>query len=246
MKKKVVLDTETTGLEVGKGHRIIEIACMQLDEDDKPTEHIYNRRVNPKRLIDPGATSIHGIKIEDLENEPTFAEIYFEFLDFVKDAVLIIHNAPFDLGFLQAELDRLPDKPEPTWIDSIDTLAYSKRLKEDKRIETSGHSLDALCDCFKIDRSGRNLKKGEFHNALLDVRLLAELYWKLDFHDVEQQDFLKEASATEQGPSIVRTIRSDRPPGIVIRATEEELKAHEEVLQLIEKESKGKCLWLHQ
>jgi DNA polymerase-3 subunit epsilon len=247
MEKKVVLDTETTGLESNKGHRIIEIACVLLDERDEDSGHFYYQRINPERAIDQGATNIHGYTSDDLKDEPTFLDIHAEFLEFVRDATLIIHNAAFDIGFLEAELARLPGSPSKTWGEVIDTLVLSKKLKEKGLTDVSRHNLDALCDAFKIDRSSRNLEKGEFHGALIDARLLAKIYQKLDHHDQEQYGLLyDQCDDGQQHPSIVRTLPLNREPGIVIRATEEELNAHEEVLQLIEKESKGKCLWLHQ
>src|SRR5271157_1536144 len=164
--RQVVLDTETTGLEVDRQHRIIEIGCLELNHR-RLTGRSFHRYVNPERDIEQGALAVHGLTREQLAKEPTFAEIHAELLDFVRDAELIIHNAPFDIAFLNAELARLGDAPPITELCTVlDTLALARQMHPGQR-----NSLDALCKRYSVDNSHR-----EYHGALLDARILAEVY----------------------------------------------------------------------
>jgi DNA polymerase-3 subunit epsilon len=166
--RQVVLDTETTGLEPEAGHRIIEIGGIEL-VNRKPTQRTFHRYVNPERTVDPGALEVHGIDNEFLENKPLFADVAEEFLDFVAGAELVIHNAEFDVAFLNAELARL-DPATPVDIRGhcgvLDTLALARRLHPGQR-----NSLDALAKRYEVDNSAR-----ELHGALLDAQILAEVY----------------------------------------------------------------------
>jgi len=165
--RQVVLDTETTGLEPAAGHRIIEIGGIEL-VNRRPTRKTFHRYINPERAVDRGALEVHGIDNEFLENKPLFADIASEFLDFVDGAELVIHNAEFDIAFLNHELARLADAPAGIRerCGVLDTLALARRLHPGQR-----NSLDALAKRYDIDNSGR-----ELHGALLDARILAEVY----------------------------------------------------------------------
>src|SRR5512132_356178 len=163
--KKIVLDTETTGLEPAEGHRIIELACLELS-GRRPTGRHFHRFLNPERAVDLAATQVHGLTVDDLMDKPRFADIADEFLEFVEGGELLIHNAPFDIAFLNAELERI-GRPR---IDSLctvhDTLAMARDLHPGQK-----NSLDALCSRYSIDNSRRTL-----HGALLDAQLLADVW----------------------------------------------------------------------
>src|SRR5271156_318880 len=164
--RQVVLDTETTGLEVEQNHRVIEIGCVELI-NRRLTGRSFHQYLNPERDIDEGAEQVHGLTRERLAKEPTFLQIHGEFLEFVKDAELIIHNAPFDVAFLNAELARLGAAPAITELCKIlDTLPLARQMHPGQR-----NSLDALCKRYSVDNSRR-----DYHGALLDARLLAEVY----------------------------------------------------------------------
>ena len=165
--RHVILDTETTGLEPSEGHRIIEIGCLELVHR-RPSGRRFHRYLNPDRPVDAGAVEVHGLDDRFLADKPRFHEVVDEFLDFIRGAELVIHNAPFDVGFLNAELARLG----PQWgavedyAGVTDTLAQARTLHPGQR-----NSLDALCKRYQVDNSGR-----ELHGALLDAELLAEVY----------------------------------------------------------------------
>ena len=164
--KQIVLDTETTGLDPRSGHRIIEVACIEMENRRFTGRHLH-KYVNPEREIDAGAQAVHGITLEFLADKPKFADIVDEFLEFINGAELVIHNAPFDIGFLNAELRRIDRVPVETVCNGvIDTLRMAKDLHPGKR-----NSLDALCERYEIDNSGRTL-----HGALLDTELLADVF----------------------------------------------------------------------
>jgi DNA polymerase-3 subunit epsilon len=165
--RQIVLDTETTGLEWSQGHRVIEIGCVEL-VDRRPSGRHFHRYLRPDRKVDAGALAVHGITNEFLAEQPRFPEVAAEFLDFIGGAELLIHNAPFDLGFLDAELARLGEgAPRITGLCSVvDTLVLARQLHPGQR-----NSLDALCKRYGVDNSGRDL-----HGALLDARILADVY----------------------------------------------------------------------
>src|ERR1700758_4165777 len=165
--RQIVLDTETTGLEPELNHRIIEIGCVEI-LNRRVTGRTFHRYLNPERAIDEGAMSVHGIKRADLDDKPKFAEIAGELVDFIKDAELVIHNAAFDVAFLDSELARLPGEARPvaSLCRVLDTLALARSMHPGQR-----NNLDALCKRYSIDNSRR-----ELHGALLDARILADVY----------------------------------------------------------------------
>lgn len=169
--REIVLDTETTGISPAKGHRLIEIGCVEL-ENHVPTGRVYHEYMNPQRDVEKGAFEVHGLSTAFLSDKPLFADLAAGFIEFIGDTPLIIHNAPFDMGFLNAELTRLnhPDLPKELSMDqAIDTLKMARQ-----KYPGAQNSLDALCRRFGVDNSGR-----EKHGALLDSELLAEVYLEL-------------------------------------------------------------------
>jgi DNA polymerase-3 subunit epsilon len=165
MSRQIVLDTETTGLDPAQGHRVIEIGALEI-LNRRITGATYHVYLNPERDIDAGALSVHGLSREFLSDKPRFSDVAAEFLDFVRDAELVIHNAPFDIGFLNAELARQDDGPMKRYCEVLDTLKLAKQLHPGQK-----NNLDALCRRYFIDNAGRT-----FHGALLDAQLLAEVY----------------------------------------------------------------------
>lgn len=229
--RQIVLDTETTGLDPRQGHRIIEIACIEM-VNRRPTGHHMHKFVNPERDIDEGAAAVHGITLDFLADKPKFADIVDEFLEFITGAELIIHNAPFDTGFLNAELDRLGRVPVGTVCNGvIDTLKMAKELHPGKR-----NSLDALCERYAIDNSQRTL-----HGALLDTELLAEVFLAMTRG---QNTLLIEPDAAPRTRQNEEARRGERKPLLVHRASADELACHEQILAAIDKDTRGGCLWL--
>jgi len=163
--RQIILDTETTGLDPALGHRVIEIGALEI-ANRQPTGATYHVYLNPDREIDAGAVQVHGLTNEFLADKPRFADIAREFLEFVRDAELVIHNAPFDVGFLNAELAKLEEGPVKRYCTVLDTLKLAKELHPGQK-----NNLDALCRRYEVDNSGR-----AFHGALLDAQLLAEVY----------------------------------------------------------------------
>ena len=237
MTRQVVLDTETTGLDPAQGHRIIEIACVEMI-NRRLTRNTFYKRIHPEREIDEGATQVHGITLEDLSNEPKFAEIVEEFLAYVDGAELIIHNAPFDVGFLNAELARLGKPAITDDCGVIDTLAMARDLHPGKK-----NSLDALCDRYQVDNSARAL-----HGALLDAELLADVYIAMTRGQDSLAIGLDTAAASTAGSDAnggSRAVSSfERPIALkVLRANAEELRLHAEQVARINKASGGKAVW---
>jgi DNA polymerase-3 subunit epsilon len=233
--RQIFLDTETTGLEHKLGHRVIEIGGVEM-RNRRLTKRHFHHYLNPERDIDAGALAVHGIDLEFLQDKPRFAEVAEEFLDFVRGAELIIHNAPFDVGFLNAELALLDMAPIETICHAVqDSLRLAKELHPGKR-----NSLDALCERYGIDDSKRTL-----HGALLDAELLAEVYLAMTRG---QESLIMEIDQDKSGPwetAISTPIQgAARQARLVLRATDQELAEHERLLSSIQKESGGKCLWL--
>jgi DNA polymerase-3 subunit epsilon len=229
--RQIVLDTETTGLDPRQGHRIIEIACIEM-VNRRPTGHHLHKFVNPEREIDEGAAAVHGITLDFLADKAKFADIVDEFLEFITGAELIIHNAPFDTGFLNAELDRLGRVPVGTVCNGvIDTLKMAKELHPGKR-----NSLDALCERYAIDNSQRTL-----HGALLDTELLAEVFLAMTRG---QNTLMIEPDAAPRIQNNEEARRGERKPLLVRRASADELACHEQILAAIDKDTRGGCLWL--
>ena len=233
--RQIFLDTETTGLEHKLGHRIIEIAGVEM-RNRRLTNRHFHSYINPEREIDAGALAVHGISREFLVDKPRFADIAAEFLDFVRGTELVIHNAPFDVGFLNAELALLDMAPVETVCQALcDTLRMAKELHPGKK-----NSLNALCERYGVDNSQRTL-----HGALLDAEILAEVYLAMTrgqeslIIDLgEDPGYRREASRTTGNGGQPRT-------QVVRRASPEELAEHERLLAAIEQASKGRCLWLH-
>lgn len=231
--RQVVLDTETTGLEVSQGHRIIEIGCVEL-KDRRPSGKTFHKYLCPDREVDPGALEVHGITNEFLAGQPRFAEIADDFLEFVRDAELVIHNAAFDVGFIEAELERIGNA-RPAIAETcrvLDTLALARQLHPGQR-----NSLDALCRRYGVDNSGRDL-----HGALLDAKILSEVYLAMTGG---QGALTLDADATEPGHGVSPLARADRS-GIripVVRPSATELEAHERSLEAIARASGGAVLF---
>lgn len=233
--RQIVLDTETTGLEVSQGHRIIEIGCVEL-ENRRLTGNHYHQYINPKRDIDQGAIEVHGITLDFLADKPTFDQVGAEFLDFVRGAELIIHNAPFDIGFLDSELARTNDSnPGLKNICSvIDTLVMARSKHPGQR-----NNLDALCQRYDVDNSQRDL-----HGALLDAEILADVYLAMTGGQTALQ-LTDVAEAGSGGPAgeLVRRLPADRKPLPVIMASKEERAAHDAQLDAIAASSDAKVVW---
>jgi DNA polymerase-3 subunit epsilon len=234
--RQIVLDTETTGLEPAQGHRIIEIGCVEMINRRLTGNH-YHQYIQPDRDIDEGAIEVHGISNEFLADKPRFEDIVEDFLRFIEGAELIIHNAPFDVGFINHELLRYK-KSHPT-IDTIcaviDTLALARELHPGQK-----NNLDALCRRYDVDNSQRDL-----HGALLDAEILAEVYLRMTGGQealfVESQQQSMEVKNVE-----ITRISPDRPALKIVPASQTEIEAHEKRLQDIQEASGGRCVWLKQ
>jgi len=232
--RQVVLDTETTGLEAELGHRIIEIGCIEL-VNRRPTGRSFHRYLNPERDIEAAALAVHGISRDALAREPRFIDIADELLAFIADAELVIHNAAFDIGFLDAELARAPGplRTIASLARVLDTLVLARQLHPGQR-----NNLDALCKRYRVDNSNR-----ELHGALLDARLLADVY--LAMTGGQASLALDERAAAVQDGALGAPARTPLRQGaslIILAATPAELLAHEALLALIAKTS-GRCLW---
>lgn len=227
--RQIVLDTETTGLDASLGHRIIEIAAIEL-VNRRITSRDYHCYINPEREIDAGALEVHGIGNDFLADKPKFQDIASDFLKFIEGGELIIHNAPFDVAFLNAELEQAGLEPVTAYCETItDTLKIARELHPGKR-----NSLDALCERYAIDNAARTL-----HGALLDTRLLAEVYLAMTrgqeslLMDMDNADTISETDGV---------IDADLDQ-IVIRASDAELEQHFRQLDEIDKAASDGCLW---
>lgn len=230
----IVLDTETTGLEPAQGHRIIEIGCVELI-NRRPTRNHFHHYLQPDREIDAGAIEVHGITNEFLADKPRFADIAEQFLEYVRGAELIIHNAAFDIGFINRELDLLGRQLAPiTDICGVtDTLILARRMHPGQR-----NSLDALCKRYGIDNSGR-----ELHGALLDARILADVYLAMTGGQTKLSLDAEEGSEDERAQRSIRRISKDRPRLKVVQASAQELAEHAAWLDRLDKAAGGTCLW---
>jgi DNA polymerase-3 subunit epsilon len=227
--RQIVLDTETTGLNPRTGDRVIEVGCVEIF-NRKLTGNNYHCYINPERESDEGALAVHGLTTEFLSDKPKFHEIAHELRDFIQGAQVIIHNAPFDLGFLNAEFTRMGLPPFVQYCDGvIDTLVQAKELHPGKR-----NSLDALCDRYDISNAHRKL-----HGALLDSELLADVYLAMTRgQNSLTMDVEEETSNDGEALEIV-------PLGeiIVVAASSDELAEHDTVLADLDKSVKGNCVW---
>jgi DNA polymerase III subunit epsilon len=230
--RQVVLDTETTGLEVGKGHRIVEIGCVELLER-RATGHEFHRYLNPQRAMDEGARAVSGLSDEFLVDKPLFGEIVVELLNFIDGAELIMHNAAFDVGFLDAELARL-DIPVRIGerCSVLDTLSLAREKYPGQR-----NSLDALCKRLSIDNSHR-----ELHGALLDAQLLVDVYLAMTAGQGDLGLGVRDGASDRRRLNVPSD--ANRPALVVRRADATELAAHELRLAAIGTASKGQCRWM--
>jgi DNA polymerase-3 subunit epsilon len=233
--RQIVFDTETTGLEHSAGHRIIEIGCVEI-VNRRLTGRKFHRYLNPERDIDAGALAVHGIDLAKLESAPRFAEIADELIGFINGAELIIHNAPFDVGFVDAELARLPGEPRSIakLCRVLDTLALARSLHPGQR-----NSLDALCKRYSVDNSKRDL-----HGALLDAGILVDVY--LAMTGGQSALALDVGAARGAASEAAASMIAIRPAGLqlpVPMADPDELRLHEAMLDLIQKSSGGKAVW---
>jgi DNA polymerase-3 subunit epsilon len=233
--RQIVLDTETTGLETSQDHRIIEIGCVEM-VNRKLTGRHYHQYINPQRKVDEGAMEVHGITDQFLEDKPLFDAIAPEFFEFVTGADLIIHNAPFDLGFINHETAKLPGNIAAieTGCKIIDTLALARQKHPGQK-----NNLDALCKRYGVDNSQRDL-----HGALLDAEILADVYLLMTGGQVNLN--INDQSAADSGEinqaSNIRRLPDSRPPLRVITANDHEIARHQAKLESIEAAS-GNCIW---
>lgn len=226
-----MLDTETTGLSVAAGHRIIEIAAIEVD-NRTVTTNVFQVYVNPQRAVDPGAFEVHGLSDEFLEDKPTFDLVVEDLLAFVKGSNVVMHNASFDIGFLNVELDKLGMGVFGDYCaEVIDSLTMARRLHPGRR-----NSLDALCERYAIDRSSRTL-----HGALIDTQLLAEVYLAM----TRGQDSLLGEDNDREKTSLESGFSAPQSNVLVLQASQEELERHAKYLEALEKKENVKPVWLN-
>jgi DNA polymerase-3 subunit epsilon len=230
--RQIVLDTETTGLEPEDGHRVIELGCVEM-VNRRPTGRTFHQYLNPHRTIDPGAVEVHGLTNEFLADKPAFEDVVDEFLEFVEGAELVIHNAPFDVGFLDHEL-RLSGKKQSMGgvCRVLDTLVMARQRHPGQR-----NSLDALCKRYDVDNSRR-----ELHGALLDAQILADVYLIMTGGQAALSLDTASGDATESQTQR----RAERPPGVelvVLRAGEDERRRHDDCLDRLDQALGEACAW---
>ncbi len=233
--RQVVLDTETTGLEPTRGHRIIEIGCVEM-VNRRLTGNHFHVYINPRREVDDGAIEVHGITNEFLADKPFFEDVAKDFIEYVKGAELVIHNAPFDVGFLNHELNLLDGKfgKLEEHCSVLDTLVLARQMHPGQK-----NSLDALCKRYGIDNSHR-----ELHGALLDSEILADVYLQMtggqtDLSLTQKQVFAM-ANRDEEG---IRRLAKKRQPFKIIKADEQEISAHQEYLKKMQETCGDKLIW---
>jgi len=237
MARQVILDTETTGLEASQGHRIIEIGCVELI-NRKLTGRHFHQYINPDREVDAGAFEVHGISNAFLADKPRFHQVADAFLEFIDGADLIIHNAAFDLGFLNAELKLIGQgarAPLERSLHIIDTLLLARSKHPGQK-----NNLDALCKRYSVDNSQRDL-----HGALLDAEILADVYLAMTGGQTALSLGTQDASSNAEGnrDTGIRRLVAGQAALRVVRANEQELEAHEANLQQLAKASGGNCIW---
>ena len=236
--RQVVLDTETTGLEVLNGHRIIEIGAVEV-VNRRLTGRTFHKYINPDRAIDDGAKEVHVITEASLSHKPRFADVWPELETFLRGAELVIHNAPFDIAFLNAEVERLAakaaDAPErvDTFCDITDSLGLARRKHPGQK-----NSLDALCRRYMVDNSQR-----ELHGALLDAEILADVYLLMTGGQAQMFSNGADQEQKSQSESSQQSVHLDIEQLRVVQARPEELAAHEAMLELMDKHSDGQTLW---
>lgn len=237
--RQVVLDTETTGMNFSGaphiGHNIIEIGAVEVI-NRRLTGRTFHVYIKPPRLVDEEAIKVHGITNEFLQDKPTFAEIADEFVEFIRGAELVIHNAPFDVGFMDHEFSFLPNPPPKTaeMCSVTDSLQVARKMYPGKK-----NNLDALCSRLGIDNSKRVL-----HGALLDAEILADVYLMMTGGQIALLHEEQESSAAAQNDVMEERVVFDTSGLLVLEPTADELEAHLQYLELLNKKSKGNCLWL--
>jgi DNA polymerase-3 subunit epsilon len=234
--RQIVLDTETTGFNIAEGNRIIEIGCIEI-QNRRLTGNNFHVYLNPQRDSEEGALAVHGLTTEFLSDKPLFPHIVNDFLAYIKGAELIIHNAAFDIGFLNNEF-KLADKTIGTinnFCTVVDTLALARNIFPGQR-----NTLDALCKRYEVDNSERT-----FHGALLDAHLLAQVYLLMTGgqRGLEWDGSGSDASGNANAEPVRKTGITHLP---VLFASDEDLALHDSYLKLLDKKSNGKCLWLQQ
>jgi DNA polymerase-3 subunit epsilon len=230
MTRQVVLDTETTGLNAKLGDRVIEVGCVEI-VSRRVTERHFHAYVNPERDIEAGALRVHGIRLEDLKSKPKFADIAGELLDYIRGAELIIHNADFDLEFLDKELKLARLGKVADHVSNVtDTLALARDLHPGRK-----NSLDSLCERYFVDNSRRTL-----HGALLDAQLLAECYLAMTRG---QESLVMELESPAAAAAAAALLQVDVSSLIVLRAQPDEVVLHEQYLDAMEKDARGASLW---
>ena len=228
MSRQIILDTETTGLDVTRNHKIIEIGCIELI-DRKFTGNKFHMYLNPMREIDQGANSVHGITNEFLQDKPLFGDVKKDLIEFIDGSELVIHNAPFDIGFLEYEFKRAKQKVDISSICKIfDTLVFARKLHPGQK-----NSLDALCKRYGVDNSSR-----DFHGALLDARILGDVYLLMTGGQTSF-DLAKNIENKKE----ISSERKNNSKSLVFRANEEELREHNKLCGKIEEASNGRCIW---
>lgn len=225
--RQIVLDTETTGIDPNEGHRIIEIGCVEVVEREL-TGRNYHVYINPEREVEAEAITVHGITNEFLTDKPKFAEIADEFFEFIKGAELVIHNAAFDVGFMDSEFARLkPVRKTADHCGIVDTLAIARAKHPGQK-----NNLDALCKRYGVDNSNRDL-----HGALLDAEILADVYLLMTGGQTALS--LDSGAGDDGSAGGLRRISSERQPLAVVRASDEEAEAHEAFMAMMEKQAGG-------
>ncbi|MFY0677000.1 MAG: DNA polymerase III subunit epsilon [Neptuniibacter sp.] len=229
--RQIVLDTETTGLEPSEGHNIIEIGCVEMF-NRRVTGKTYHQYIKPERDVDEEAVQVHGITNDFLEDKPKFSEVMDEFIEFVRGAELIIHNAPFDIGFLDTELERnnYPERMENFCLVT-DSLKMARKKHPGQK-----NNLDALCSRYGIINSHR-----ELHGALLDSEILADVYLALTGGQTNLSLNADSDDGNDGGSSIRRLTGADDLP--IVELMEEDLQAHTAFLEMLDKKSGGECVW---
>ena len=233
--RQIILDTETTGIDPKQGHRIIEIGCVEM-VGRKLTNRHFHVYINPDRAVELEAFNVHGISDEFLSDKPRFHEVAAAFLDFIRGAELIIHNAPFDIGFMDHEFAKLGNMPKTADVCTVfDTLAFARKKHPGQK-----NNLNALCKRYGIDNSHR-----ELHGALLDAEILADVYLLMTGGQTTlglSNDDYSETNEAKNNSGSIRRFASNRPMLKVLRANDDELAKHTERLDTIEKKA-GKVLW---
>ena len=226
--RQIVLDTETTGLEPSQGHKIIEIGCVEMI-NRRLTGNNYHQYLQPDREIDEGAQAVHGISNESLADKPRFLDIIKDFIEYLDGAELIIHNAPFDVGFIDHEFKLAGAEygKVSTYCGVIDTLVMARKMRPGKK-----NNLDMLCKEFEVNNAHR-----ELHGALLDAELLSEVYLRMTGGQSALSLDSEDASNTQTGGSAIKKLSTDRKAIKIIKASDEELQAHQAIVEKMGRDS---------